>query len=143
MNEFIPNKKITDRLYELYQNNKKFEVLDIDSIINEIQNHGSRIEDLDELNEIILDNNILAEEFHYYVDAMKFLLENDPSLSESMEIAYEYGYDTKSLNSTMLASLLASRQNEEDWYSLSRMLDEDDFDTDADIRDHNINQILE
>ena len=44
---------------------------------------------------------------------MEYLKENDPSLSESLEIAAELGYDFKNLNSEILASLLASRKEEE------------------------------
>jgi hypothetical protein len=48
-------------------------------------------------------------EIIYYSNAIKYLSENDPSLSESIELAEELGYTLKNLNSEILASLLASR----------------------------------
>lgn len=45
--------------------------------------------------------------------AIDYLQENDPSLQNSLEIAHEYGIGTKDLNSEILASLLASQENEE------------------------------
>lgn len=48
-------------------------------------------------------------EIIYYFNAIEYLKNNDPSLSESIEIAEELGYTLKNLNSEILASLLASR----------------------------------
>ena len=74
---------------------------------------------------------------------MKYLTENDPSLRESFEIASEYSFDTKNMNSCILAGLLASRQNEEDWHNLARELDEEDFDDEGERRDQMLEQILD
>lgn len=49
----------------------------------------------------------------YYGTAMDFLKRHDPSLRDSMEIAAEMGYETKDLNSELLASLLNYSQNME------------------------------
>lgn len=49
----------------------------------------------------------------YYSKAIEFLKEHDPSLRDSMEIAEEMGYETKDLNSELLASLLNYSQNME------------------------------
>lgn len=46
----------------------------------------------------------------YYSTAMNFLMENDNSLMESMQIAADYGYTTENINSELLATLLL--QNE-------------------------------
>ena len=51
----------------------------------------------------------------YYHKAMKYLQENDTSLTESLNIANDLGYKTCDLNSEMLASLLASQQAEEEF----------------------------
>ena len=48
-------------------------------------------------------------EIIYYSSAIKYLQENDPSLQESLEIASDYGFETKNLNSEILASLLKSQ----------------------------------
>lgn len=47
-------------------------------------------------------------EIIYYSKAMEYLIENDISLRDSLEIASEYGYDLENLNSETLASLHAS-----------------------------------
>jgi hypothetical protein len=57
-------------------------------------------------------------EIIYYHNAIEYLKENDPSLNESLEIAQYYGYELKNLNSELLASLLKTRNNEEEFYKL-------------------------
>ncbi len=44
----------------------------------------------------------------YYYKAMEYLMQNDISLSDSMEIASDMGYEISKLNSEVLASLHAS-----------------------------------
>lgn len=51
----------------------------------------------------------------YYANAMAYLKDEDRTLTESMEIADEFWYQPKDLNSCILASLLQTRRNEEDW----------------------------
>ena len=70
------------------------------------------------------DNGGFNVEIIYYSNAIKFLQENDPSLKESLEIAEEYGFEIGSLNSEVLASLLASRQAEEEFYDLQSEIDD-------------------
>jgi len=142
MEEFEPNRRLKQRIRETYDQNPKYHELDIDAIIREIESSDSLF-DLDELNEVVWDSGVLQEEFIYYHDAIKYLMENDPSLSEAFEIASEHCFDTKNLNSCVLAGLLASRQNEEDWHNLSRELDEEDFDDDGERRDQMLEQILD
>jgi len=142
MKDFEPNRRLKQRIREIYDENPKYHELDIDAIIQEIENQDSLF-DLDELNEAVWDSGVLQEEFIYYHDAIKYLMENDPSLSEAFEIASEHCFDTKNLNSCVLAGLLASRQNEDDWHNLSRDLDEEDFDDDGERRDQMLEQILD
>jgi hypothetical protein len=68
------------------------------------------INDFDELRDEAENNSLLDSEVIYYSVAIKYLQENDPSLSESLEIASEYGYTTENLNSELLATLLKSRE---------------------------------
>ena len=70
------------------------------------------------------DNGGFNVEIIYYSNAIKFLQENDPSLKESLEIASEFGYSLENLNSEVLASLLASRQAEEEFYDLQSEIDD-------------------
>lgn len=53
------------------------------------------INDYDVLEEKLSDEGAFDVNIIYYVNAMKYLMEHDNSLQESMEIADEYGYDTK------------------------------------------------
>lgn len=62
-----------------------------------------------EILEILEDNNAFDIEIIYYSNAIDYLKNNDCSLTDSIEIALEYGYELKDINSEILASLLASR----------------------------------
>lgn len=53
-----------------------------------------------------LNEQIQGVEIIYYSNAINILKEEDQSLTESFEIALEYGYELKNLNSEILASLL-------------------------------------
>ena len=81
-----------------------------DNLINYVD-----IEDIDfsdafnSIYEMVYDNGGFDIEIIYYVNAIKYLQENDASLHESLEIAKEFGFELKNLNSEVLASLLASR----------------------------------
>lgn len=57
---------------------------------------------------------IFQTEIIYYSVAMEFLRDNDISLRESLEIAEEYNYTPKSLNSEILATLLLQKYLQED-----------------------------
>ena len=59
--------------------------------------------------EMIDENGGFDCEVIYYSNAIKYLQENDPSLNESLEIAAQYGYELKDVNSEILASLLKSQ----------------------------------
>jgi len=52
----------------------------------------------------------------YYSNAMNYLTEHDNSLSESLEIASEMGYEVEDLNSELLATLLMQRKESEALY---------------------------
>ena len=73
------------------------------------------MEDFDDLFELLRDDGAFNIEIIYYNKAIKYLEENDPSLTESLNIANDCGYKTCDLNSEMLASLLASQQAEEEF----------------------------
>ena len=74
--------------------------------------------------EALQENGGFNVEIIYYSNAIQFLQENDPSLKESLEIASEFGYSLENLNSEVLASLLASRQAEEEFYDLQSEIDD-------------------
>ena len=72
----------------------------------------------DSICEMVEDNNGFDVEIIYYSNAIDFLAEHDPSLQESLEIASEYGFEVGSLNSEILASLLASKLAREEFCDL-------------------------
>ena len=67
---------------------------------------------------MINDNNGFDMEVIYYSKAMDYLSKNDPSLQESLSIAYDMGFTVDSLNSELLASLLLSENVKNDFYQL-------------------------
>jgi len=82
------------------------------------------IETIDNLTDELEDNNNFDVEIIYYSNAIDYLKENDASLQESIQIALEYGYTLESVNSELLASLLASKQTREDYYNIQDDIEE-------------------
>jgi hypothetical protein len=62
-----------------------------------------------ELLDLLDEKNAFDCEIIYYSEAMKFLTLHDTSLTDSIEIAIEYGVALENINSELLASLLASK----------------------------------
>ena len=67
---------------------------------------------------------IMSEEVIYYYEAMKYLTREDTSLSDSLEIASEYGYTTEQLSSELLATLLYQQKLTEQWYEIEEQVEE-------------------
>jgi len=82
------------------------------------------MEDFDDLIIALRDDGAFNIDIIYYHKAMKYLQENDTSLTESLNIANEYGYKTCDLNSELLASLLASQNAEAEFYEYSAQINE-------------------
>ena len=87
---------------------------DATDFYNDIEDLGSK--DSSQIWEDLNDNGFFHVDIIYYYKAMEYLKEHDPSLSESIEIATEYGYNLENINSETLASLHASRKKEDDFY---------------------------
>ena len=88
-----------------------------DNIINYVDINAIDNDDaFTSIYDMIYENGGFDIEVIYYYNAIKYLQENDPSLMEALEIAAEYGYEAKNLNSEILASLLKS-QNVRDEFS--------------------------
>jgi hypothetical protein len=85
---------------------------------------GEDINNSDDLIEIIEDNDGFNIDIIYYSKAIKYLAENDASLSESVAIASEYGYSTENINSELLASLHASQKVREDFHDITDEIDD-------------------
>ena len=67
---------------------------------------------------------ISYEEVIYYYEAIKYLMREDASMSESLEIASGYGYTTEQLNSELLATLLYQSKLTEQWNSIYEQVEE-------------------
>ncbi len=70
--------------------------------------------DFEEFQERVYDY-INREEIIYYSEAIKYLQENDASLMDSIQLACDFGYDTKNINSELLATLLYQQKLQEEW----------------------------
>ena len=112
-------KKATEKLLAIIEEQEKNydfndlikNYIDINELEEAIENDSVQ-EYLEELNE---DFEITDVEIIYYHKAIEYIKENDPSMLECFEIASEYGYETWKLNSELLASLLKSRNNYNDY----------------------------
>ena len=101
------NYYIKNKLEDLFdKNGEMLEGYNNEQIIKEIR---EILEDYDFI------DSVCREEVNYYLSAMDYLRENDPSLRESLELAEEYGFFNKDaklrLNSEILASLLKTNNN--------------------------------
>lgn len=85
---------------------------------------NGEVETFDDLVSYVEDNNLTDEEVIYYSTAMEYLSENDASLRDSIEIAIEYGYSLDSITSEILATLLKSKQNREEWEEMKEEIKE-------------------
>lgn len=83
-----------------------------------------KIEDIDykyafdSIRDMIDANGGFDIEIIYYSNAIDYLGEHDPSLIDSLTLANEMGFSVDSLNSEILASLLASQNSRDDFNDL-------------------------
>ena len=75
---------------------------------------SDELEDYDthQIYDELQDNGFFNVDVIYYSKAIEYLKNNDASLSESIDIATEYGFTLENINSETLASLHASRDRE-------------------------------
>jgi hypothetical protein len=86
------------------------------NIVDFIEHDFEYIRNADDLYEELNDNDAFNIDIIYYYKAMEYLAENDNSLSESIDIAVEYGYSLENINSELLASLHASEKARNDFW---------------------------
>ena len=109
------NEKQTQKIVNFFteiENDTKIEILS-NIELNDIDLENP----FDSIYEAINDNNGFDIEIIYYSNAMEYLTRNDNSLRESIEIALDFGYELKNINSELLASLLASQNSREQFYN--------------------------
>tara|TARA_R110002167_G_scaffold198626_2_gene401722 strand:- start:632 stop:1000 length:369 start_codon:yes stop_codon:yes gene_type:complete len=93
-------KKQTENLNKLFDDTDFIQNIDYDNCISYLENDANKDTLLESLEDYINEYEII-----YYFDAMKYLLDNDASLVDSLSIASSFGYDEKSLDSEILATL--------------------------------------
>ena len=94
----------------------------INIYINESDLEG--LKSYDDLYDYLDDRNLFWVDIIYYHKAIKYLMENDPSLTESMEIANNSGYQfTNDLNSELLASLHATEKARDNFADMKTEID--------------------
>lgn len=107
----IQTQQIVDFLTEI-ENDTKIEIL------NNIEFTDIDYENVfDSIYTAIDENNGFNIEIIYYSNAIEYLKLHDNSLMKSIEIALDFGYELKNINSELLASLLASQNSREQFYN--------------------------
>lgn len=68
-----------------------------------------------------------VQAFHYntigYYDAISYLMDEDASLTKSLSLANEYGYNINRIDSELLASILISEKKVELWQSFKPQIE--------------------
>ena len=86
------------------------------NIVDFIEHDFEYIRNANDLYEELESNDAFNIDIIYYNRAMKYLSENDFSLSESIDIAVQHGYSLENINSELLASLHASQKARDDFW---------------------------
>ena len=95
--------------------------LDIDfDCIQDIE----EITSFEELKEELQNNLMLDVSVIYCSNAIEYLSKNDPSLTTSLELASDMGFESASINSEVLASLLATEELKDSFYGCSEEIEE-------------------
>jgi len=105
---------MTNKLQQIAEHNQ----FDVD-LANLYYNEDTFTDFCDKVNDAIM-----HEEVIYYHEAIKYLMNEDASLSDSLDIASEYGYTTEQLNSELLATLLYQQKLTEQWYEIEEQVKE-------------------
>ena len=95
-----------------------FESIDSELWDNLDKSEIDNINSYEDLMESLEECHYFDVDIIYYYKAMEYLSREDSSLSESIEIATDLGYELKNINSETLASLHASNKQREEFYNL-------------------------
>ena len=112
--------QLFDGIKELFESTKFLgDYLDVEYIINEDQDFSDFCD--------TVETQINQSEIIYYYTAMNFLMENDNSLNQSMELAAELCYEPQNINSELLATLLLQSELRSEFSEIENLV-EDLFD---------------
>lgn len=98
------DKQLFDRVYDFITGYEEFDGIDI-TLEDLLDNNVDSVDSLIDFIASYLNESDYTD-FIYYEDAMDFLKYEDTSLSRSLGLASDYGLDFKSVDSTVLASLI-------------------------------------
>lgn len=91
--------------------------IDIDILnyidIDNVTDYNSLLDELEERNAFEQSGEVI-----YYYNAIKYLMDYDDSLNESLGLASELGYTPDNLNSEILATLLKTQNLREEFWEL-------------------------
>ncbi len=85
--------------------------------------NGDLPDTIDEFMELV-EERVGEIEVIYYHNAIEYLLENDPSLQESLAVAHDMGCTLENLNSETLATLLKQQNTREEIYNHKDAIEE-------------------
>ena len=105
MNTQTQNELIKNTLQDLTLEYLQEDATEFLSLPDELEDY-----DTHQIYDELQDNGFFNVDIIYYSKAIEYLKNNDASLSESIDIASDYGYTLENINSETLASLHASRQ---------------------------------
>jgi len=97
---------------------EKLETLNIDIDFSYLAPLIEDVETYDDITYVLDANDSLNVDIIYYSTAMEYLSDNDSSLTESLTLAHDLGFEVSNLNSETLASIHASERQRNDWYAL-------------------------
>ena len=86
--------------------------------------NGENVNSFDDIFQQVEEQGGFNVEIIYYYKAMEYLMENDTSLQNSMQLAADFGYTPENINSELLASLLASQYTMEELYKCEHEITE-------------------
>lgn len=116
---------MTDKQFQEYK--ELLKTLNIDNVDLHhfaVQDHESA----QDLYDSIENDRGFEVEITYYSRAIEYLQYHDNSLLDSISLADQMGYETKNLNSELLASILATEKAKEDWNTIESEI-QDFFDS--------------
>lgn len=109
------DKQLFDKVYDFITDYHELDGIDI-TLDDLLDRNVNSVDSLIEFITNYLDSSDYTD-FVYYDHAMDFLKSKDTSLSQSLEIASDYGLDLKSVDSVVLANLLFRSECDDVLYS--------------------------
>lgn len=121
-------KNLKNKTLEILEENKyNFRFINEFIDVNDIFNNWKEFDSLEEFEEEFRENYINTAEIIYYATALEFLKENDPSFQEASWIASDLWYETKNLNSELLATILVQEYLNQELSELISELEKTDL----------------